>query len=96
LSDHGFNLQAGQFVLPSKLELLARWSRIAGDSGTLGVTRQSTDEVGVGAAWYLHGHNAKFVLDVSRVNGMPLSSPRLDMLPGSEGWLLRTQFQFGF
>jgi hypothetical protein len=96
LSDHGFNLQFGQFVVPSKLELLARWSRIAGDSGTLGVTRQSTDEVGVGAAWYINGHNAKFILDVSRVNGMPLFSPRLDMLPGSEGWLLRTQFQFGF
>lgn len=96
LSDHGFNLQVSQFVIPSKLELLTRWSRIAGDSGTLGVTRQSTDEVAVGAAWYLNGHNAKFILDVSRVNGMPLSSPRLDMLPGSEGWLLRTQFQFGF
>jgi hypothetical protein len=96
LSDHGFNLQFGQFVVPSKLELLARWSRIAGDSGTLGVTRQSTDEVAVGAAWYIHGHNAKLILDVSRENGMPLSSPRLDMLPGSEGWLLRTQLQFGF
>jgi hypothetical protein len=96
LSDHGFNLQYGQFVVPSKLELLTRWSRIAGDSETLGTTRHSTDEVAVGAAWYLNGHNAKFTLDVSRVNGMPLSSPRLDMLPGSEGWLLRTQLQFGF
>jgi len=96
LSDHGFNLQAGQFVVPSKLELLARWSRIVGDSGTLGGVAESTDEVGIGAVWYVNGHNAKFVLDASRVNGMPLSSPRLDMLPGSAGFLLRTQFQFGF
>jgi len=96
LSDRGFNLQLGQFVVPGKLELLARWSRIVGDSGTLGKVAESTDEVGVGAAWYIRGHNAKFVLDVSRENGMPLSSPRLDMLPGSEGWLLRTQLQFGF
>jgi hypothetical protein len=96
LSDHGFNLQMGRFVLPEKLELLARWSRISGNSGTLGAARQSTDEVGVGAAWYIKGNNAKFVLHASRVNGMPLFSPRLDMLPSSEGWLLRTQFQFGF
>ena len=96
LSDCGFNLQLGQFVVPRKLELLARWARIVGDSGTLGGVDESTDEVGVGAAWYINGHNAKFVMDVSRVNGMPLNSPRLDMLPGSEGWLLRTQLQFGF
>ena len=44
----------------------------------------------------MNGNNAKFVLDASRVNGMPLFNPRLDMLPGSEGWLLRTQLQFGF
>jgi hypothetical protein len=96
LSDQGFNLQMGQFVVPAKLELLARWSRISGNSGTLEARCQSTDEVGVGAAWYIKGNNAKFVLDASRVNGMPLFSPRLDMLPGSEGWLLRTQLQFGF
>ena len=96
LSDHGFNLQIGQFVVPEKLELLARWSRITGNSGTLGVMRQSTDELGLGVAWYLKGHNAKLVLDASRMNGMPVSSPRLDILPGSEGWLLRTQLQFGF
>jgi hypothetical protein len=96
LSDHGFNLQIGQFVVPEKLELLARWSRIAGNSGTLGLMRQSTDELGLGVAWYLKGHNAKLVLDASRMNGMPVSSPRLDILPGSEGWLMRTQLQFGF
>lgn len=96
LSDHGFNLQMGQFVVPGKLELLARWSRIVGDSGTLGGVDESTDEVGVGAAWYIKGHNAKLVLDASRINGMPLSSTRLDMPPSSEGWLLRTQLQFGF
>jgi hypothetical protein len=96
LSDHGFNLQMGRFVVPEKLELLARWSRIVGDSGTLGVTQQSVDEVGVGLAWYINGHNAKLVFDASRMNGMPLFSPRLDLLPGDEGWLMRTQFQFAF
>jgi hypothetical protein len=96
LSDHGFNLQFGRFVVPERLELLARWSRIVGNSGTLGATQQSTDEVGIGVAWYLRGHNAKLVFDASRMNGMPLFSPRLDILPGADGWLMRTQFQFAF
>jgi hypothetical protein len=96
LFDHGFNLQFGQFVVPERLELLARWSRIVGDSGTLGLTDQSTDEVGIGFAWYFRGHQAKIVFDATRMNGMPLSSPRLDLLPGSDGWLMRTQLQLAF
>ena len=96
LFDHGFNLQFGQFVVPGKLELLARWSRIVGDSGTLGLTYQSTDEVGVGLACYFRGHQAKIVFDATRMNGMPLSSPRLDLSPGNEGWLMRTQLQLAF
>jgi hypothetical protein len=96
LFDHGFNLQFGQFVVPEKLELLARWSRIVGDSGTLGLTDQSTDEVGVGLAWYFRGHQAKIVFDATRMNGMPLSSPRLDLSLRNEGWLMRTQLQLAF
>jgi hypothetical protein len=96
LLDHGFVLQVGYFALPGKLELLSRWSRIAGDSGTLGRGDQSTDEVAVGAAWYFRGHNAKIVFDLSHIDGMAVSSPRLDILPGGAGWLLRSQLQLGF
>lgn len=96
LLDQGLVLQTGYFVLPERLELLARWSRIAGDSGTLGVENQSTNEVGAGFAWYIRGHDVKFNLDVSWIDGVPLNSPRLNLLPGDEGWLMRTQFQFSF
>ena len=96
LLDDGFVLQAGYFVIPDKLELLARWSRINGDSGTLGLTDQSSDEFGVGFGWYFKGHNAKLTLDASRFTGAPVSSSRLDLLPGDAGWLFRTQFQIAF
>ncbi|MBX3417252.1 MAG: hypothetical protein KF851_06585 [Pirellulaceae bacterium] len=96
LLDHGFNLQFGRFVVREKLELLGRWSRIVGNSGTLGLEYQSTDEVGAGFAWYLRGHNTKLVFDFARINGMPLNSRRLDVLPGDSGWLMRTQFQLAF
>lgn len=96
LLDQGLVLQTGYFVLPEKLELLARWSRIAGDSGTLGVENQYTNEIGGGFAWYIRGHDVKFNLDISWIDGVPLNSPRLNLLPGDEGWLMRTQFQFAF
>ena len=57
---------------------------------------QSSDEVAAGIAWYIKGHNAKLVFDVTHLNGAPLSSARLDILPGDAGWLLRTQFQLAF
>ncbi len=96
LLDQGLVLQTGYFVLPERLELAARWSKITGDSGTLGVENQSTNEVGAGLAWYIRGHDVKFNLDVSWIDGVPLNSPRLNLLPGDEGWLMRTQFQFAF
>jgi hypothetical protein len=96
LSDHGFVLQTGYFICPETLELLFRWSRIVGNSETLGLVNRSSDEVAAGFAWYINGHNAKLVMDVTRINGVPVSSSRLDMLPGDAGWLLRTQFQLAF
>jgi hypothetical protein len=96
LLDQGLVLQTGYFVFPERLELLARWSRIAGDSGTLGAQKQHTNEIGGGFAWYIRGHDVKFNLDISWIDGVPLNSPRLNLLPGDEGWLMRTQFQFAF
>jgi hypothetical protein len=93
LSDDGFLLQAGYFVIPQTLDLHVRWARIRGDSGTLGLTDQSLDEIGAGFTWFVRGHNAKLVFDAAHVNGAPLSSSRLDILPGDAGWLYRTQIQ---
>lgn len=96
LADAGYVLQAGQFLVAEKLELIARWSRITGDSGTLGGSIQSSDEIGAGAVWYIKGDNAKVTFDVTHVNGAPVNSARLDLLPGDAGWLFRTQCQIAF
>ena len=79
LNDDGFVLQSGYFVLPESVELVGRWSRITGDSGTLGAARQSSDELGGGVVFYFNGHNAKLTLDISRYNGVPVSSSRMDL-----------------
>jgi len=96
LLDDGFVLQTGYFVIAEKRELIARWSRISGDSGTLGLTGERSDEIGTGFVWYFKGQNAKLTFDASHVNGVPVSSSRLDLLPGDAGWLFRTQFQLAF
>ena len=96
LSDHGFLVQGGYFVVPKKLELFGRWSSIVGDSGTLGADDQSADEVGGGVAWWIKGRNLKLSLDVNRVNGTPINDSAVGFLPGDDGLLYRTQLQFLF
>jgi hypothetical protein len=96
LFDHGFWLQMGKFVVPGKLLLLGRWSRVVGDSGTLGQFDQSSDELAAGFAWYFRDQNAKLVFDATHLNGAPISSSALDIFPGDKDWLFRTQIQFAF
>ncbi len=96
LTDHGMMLQAGYFVIPEKLELVSRWSRLAGDSGSLGVVRRSAEEISGGIGWYIDGQSRKFVIDVTRLNGAPINSTRLNIRPGDQGWLVRSQFQLFF
>lgn len=96
LLDHGFWLQVGKFIVPRKLELLARWSRVAGDSGTLGMIDQNAEEIAGGFAWYFRDQHAKLVFDATYLDGAPISSAALDIAPGDAGWLFRTQIQFSF
>jgi hypothetical protein len=96
LFDHGFWLQVGKFVVPEKMQLLARWSRVVGKSGTLGVESQSSDERAVGFVWYFRRRYARITCDATYLDGAPISSSALDIFPGDKGWLFRTQIQFGF
>lgn len=96
LFDHGFWLQGGKFVIPRKLELLSRWSRVTGDSGTLGATDRSSDEFAGGAVWYFRDQHLKLTTDATYVNGAAINSSALDIGAGNMGWLFRTQFQFSF
>ena len=96
LFDHGFLLQLGKFVVREKLELVCRWSRIVGDSGTLGSEVQSSDEVAAGFVWFINGQRAKLTFDATRLNGAPVRDLALNILPGDDGMLYRTQFQLYF
>ncbi len=96
LFDHGFWLQCGKFIVPEKFQLLARWSRVVGDSGTLGIDNQSADEIAGGFVWYFRGQHAKFVVDATHLNGAPIDSSSLGISPGDSGWLYRSQIQFAF
>ena len=96
LFDHGLWLEVGKFVVPRKLELLSRWSRVVGSSGTLGMEDLSDDEVAGGVAWYFRDQSAKLVVDATWLGGSPINSPSLDIFPGATGCLVRTQIQFAF
>lgn len=96
LFDHGLWLQVGKFICPERFEILARWSRVMGNSGTLGVTDESTEEIAGGVVWYGRGQNAKWTFDATYLNGAPIDSASLDISPGNTGWLFRSQIQFGF
>ncbi|MFN3193972.1 MAG: hypothetical protein ACE361_25910 [Aureliella sp.] len=96
LFDHGFNIQLGYFIVPEELELLARWSRVSGDSSTLGLEDQSADEISFGMGYYIDGRNNKIVIDATHINGAPIRDSRLNYLAGDNGWSFRTQLQFGF
>lgn len=96
LFDHGFWLQTGYFIVPDKLQMLARWSHIEGDSGTLGQSTQSSEEIAGGLAWYFRENHAKSVVDITYLDGASVNSSALDISPGDRGWLARSQIQFSF
>jgi len=96
LFDHGLWLQLGKFVLPEKLQLLTRWSRVVGNSGTLGLDDRSAEEIAGGFVWYFRDQHSKLTFDATYLNGAPINSASLGISPGDIGWLLRTQIQFAF
>ena len=96
LFDHGHWLQVGKFIIPGEWQALVRWSRVSGESGTLGVIDQHSEEFAAGVVRYFRDEHAKLTFDATYLDGAPISSAALDVRPGEIGWLLRTQFQFAF
>lgn len=96
LYDHGYWLQFGKFAVPRKLQFLARWSRVVGNSGTLGGADLSSDEYATGVVWYIREQHAKLTFDLTYLNGAPINSSALDITPGDLGVLYRLQAQFAF
>ena len=96
LFDHGFWFQIGKFVVREKIQCIARWSRVEGNSGSLGGVNQSSEEIGGAIAWYWRRDHAKLVVDGLYLKDAPVSSSSLDITPQNRNWLLRTQVQFSF
>lgn len=96
LSDSGYWLETGYFIVPEKVQLIARHSHIVGDSSTLGVTDTSSDEVAGGVVFYFKKHNSKLTFDVTKLNGVPVQDSALNVRVGDDGTLFRTTYQFKF
>ena len=96
LFDHGYWAEAGYFIVPEHVQVIARHSRIVGNSGSLGVVDRSADEVAGGVVIYARRHNLKLTFDVTKLNGAPVNDPALNIRAGDAGWLYRTQFQWKF
>ncbi len=96
LFDYGYWIQMGKFLTPQKFQVLTRMSGVIGDSGTLGLNNESSDEYAAGFAYYFREQNAKVTFDATYVNGAPINSASLDLTPGDNGWLFRSQIQFAF
>jgi hypothetical protein len=123
LIDYGMLLQAGYFIVPKRLEVVARWAWIRGDSGDLngngtfkttrvaGVTGpvrvingaftnfHEADEYAVGVNYYFRRHLLKWQSDFNIYEGgNPAGGGQstAGFIPGSDGWLLRTQLVLSF
>ena len=130
--DYGVALQGGYFVVPKKLELVARVDAVSGDSGniygngtsTLLTTAQKTAlgipspaatpvrvfnndftknqtayEYAVGANYFFYREMVKWQTDLSYYQGgNPAAGGQsaAGFVPGVDGWMLRTQLQFGW
>ena len=90
LFQHGFYVEGGRFVIPSVLDINARWSQVFGIGGT-------ASEAGLGANWYPTGKAwFKASFDVTWLDGSPLQNTASDLLVGDQGVLFRTQVQAEF
>jgi hypothetical protein len=96
LTDNGLVIQGGYFLIPRRFEVASRWTKVVGNSGTLGDAYERTNEISMATVWHFQNHDVKFTVDVSRIDGVPVNSARLSLLPGDEGWLMRSQLQMGF
>jgi hypothetical protein len=94
--DHGLSYEAGWFIVPKTWQLLSRWSRVQGNSASLGSQDESSEEVAGGIVRYFREQHIKLTFDATHLNGAPINSSVLDISPGDDGWLYRTQLQFSF
>ena len=87
---YGGYVGAGFMLVPSKFDVQLRYSSILGDF-------KDSSEYAAGVNYYLDGtHGNKLSLDVSRLDGSPVSSSGPNYTVGEDGYLVRLQLQLSF
>lgn len=95
-SDYGYWNEIGYFIVPERVQLIARHAHVRGDSGTLGAYDTSSDEVAGGVVMYFNKHNSKLTFDVTSLNGATANDSAINIRPGDKGTLFRTTYQWKF
>ncbi len=90
LSQTGFYIEGGTFIVPRILDVNFRYSEVDGLFGR-------ATEYAFGLNCYpLNRHTLKLTFDVTILDGSPLNNTASDILVGDDGVLFRTQFQAEF
>jgi hypothetical protein len=88
--DHGFELSTGMFVVPKKLVLYARGSKVFGQF-------KSPHEYGGGLKWYLLPTERLWMTgELMRVRGAPYSGAFTPYTAGIDGWVPMIQTVLAF
>jgi len=88
--DHGFELSAGQFVIPKKLVLFTRGSKVFGQFG-------SPYEVAGGAKWYLLPTERLWITgELMKVHKAPYGGAFTPYTAGLKGWVPMMQIILAF
>jgi hypothetical protein len=88
--DHGFEMSAGQFLMPKKLLVYARGSKVFGQF-------RSPSEYGGGVKWYfLPTERVWLSAELIRVNGAPYSGAFTPYTAGVRGWMPMVQTVLAF
>ena len=88
--DHGFELSAGYFVIPKKLQLYGRGSRVFGEFG-------NSYEYGGGVRWYfLPTERLWLNAELMRVKHAPYSGAFTPYTAGMTGWVPMVQAVLAF
>lgn len=90
LSQNGFYVEGGHFLVPKTVDANLRYSHVNGDFG-------DASEIAAGINWYpLKKQTFKLSFDIASLDGSPLQNRTSDILVGDNGILYRTQFQAEF
>ncbi len=87
--DHGFYFATGYMLIPQTFEINGRIGVVDGAYG-------DHWEYAGGINWFFHGHNNKFTLDVTHLDGSPANNSGANYRRGDNGIMIRSAWQVAF